>query len=262
MKKMILGIALVLMSISVRATLVDFNSTGDLTNNFTWAAASQYDERSAGGVGNSGRVSVGTAFNVEASYDQGTVTFADVGDSTSTSIDFQWTSLTGSGDFKTVMLGFTDVPGGDRLNGAHSVAVRTVPGSADTINLQIGVSSLWETDSTAITLTDGNWYRLSTTWTRIAPTASDPRFTVNVELLGLGADGTESAVSLSSYELSRNTAYLNGTVYQEFTAVNGYGGGATSLDNFSTTIVPVPEPATIGLFVIGTLGLRLLQRHQ
>lgn len=230
MKKTVICAMVVLVSAGLQAKLIDFNKTGDLTSNFTWAKASQYNEAAARGVAGSGGVTTRTSPNVEATYNTPTV-FNKVGDTVTSSIDFQWNSQSGGSSTRTVLMGFSASPGGDLIANSSSVCLEALEGTADNIRLEINVSTYWNQGPT-VTLTDKHWYRLSATF----ELSSESKFTFSVELFGLGIDGTETPVSLATHSGTQkdNNGLVGTELYQYFSAYRPWGGGAVSVDNFNT----------------------------
>ena len=266
---------------------VQFESAGDLSsfNQVTGADAVSTDMTfsSAGGTGGSGGLihSVSGAVDATAIY---TPTSFDLssGAAVTLSIDF----LTGAGApfagsaNAVVMLGLVgntttgfysvnNATTGDNFVGGrirHSGGTPGINGLQSQTKLlnSAGTSSPADGSQLGMTFAANEWYRLTLSVTR---TATANTFAYDLNLTDIGATGTSAPTTMANGDLSGNLVnadlYNDSTAYAAFRGVNiASGNWDVAFDNFTVTVVPVPEPASMSLAALGGLGMLLFARKQ
>lgn len=263
-----------LVAAPARATVVTYDSAGDLDANFSLnhaGAGNRYFEAPTGGLGGSRAVdTLGAidAVHTTALFDQAGFGFSGAGDSVTVSqfvlrqndagfpFEFSFMQL-GILQETTGRLGVDTGPDSYvSLRVLSDTVVNTgvflqteVRGSADLARTQQNI-----TGQTA-DLTAGNWYRFTATFENVS--ATEVRITGALEdwgttgsafqstLLELPATSPESLIDLSG--LNGTTVLGDGQVWAGW---RGFGeGGADLFDNFSV----VPEPTTMALLGVGAL---------
>lgn len=254
--------------------VVDFDTPGGLVNNFSLNVNNsipiKYFQVGTGGLGNSGAVDLfGTedADHTTAVYNQSAYDFSQVGSSVTVSqFVLRQNALITQTPF--VMLGIlSDV--GQRMDGGTSsnsyASIRLNPSTTATstdVFLQTetkvaGGGRVRTTPGISVSMIDGNWYRVSATFTYNS--ASD--LLISAVLEDWGAAGAALQSTLFSYGPTSvglsGFDQINGdsSVWPAFRAFSE--GGSNLLDNFSV----VPEPTTLGLLLIAALGTRRFGRR-
>lgn len=110
-------------------------------------------------------------------------------------------------------------------------------------------------------LTTDQWYRYTATFTNVGT-----GFSINASLYDLGADGLSSA-SLIDSASSTVTAPELAADNQVYFGIHGGTKStettfAKSLDNFSVTVTPVPEPHSLALLSAGAALFAILLRRR
>ncbi len=126
-----------------------------------------------------------------------------------------------------------------------------------------------------VTLTAGDYYAVAMSWDNVSGAANE----YLTQLTGAGADNTGQALLLGTANGDGTLMSLSPTT-NSFLAVgaaahvdggNGFSGSPAAIDevriqsgvhdNF-TDLQPVPEPASLGLFAVGGMGLLLLGKRR
>ena len=165
------------------------------------------------------------------------------------------------------LVGDVGTPG--NANGNHfqgggtfmSSRVRTTSAGTAYLQVQNNGSNGFDTSSAGMTLTAGNWYRYTATFTRLA-SENQWTFTGNVE--NLGTTGTETPVAVTNGSFSTTVSYSNlyndTSLYGAFRAP--FGNGVAELDNFlAADSAAVPEPASMAVLALAG-GALLNRRHR
>jgi hypothetical protein len=269
--------AITLFTLPAMAAVIDFNSAGDLTANFTvvGTGAARFSEGATVGLGASrglnatGNTSPGAAILTSGGF--GPLGFA----SATVGMYFQSQANTSaSGSTKVLMLGWN-------TSLALNPAAQTAPfastaifagleqratGPANTfrvlsIGQDAGASSADVTApaSTTVTMTPGNWYYFETTLTTNA--VNDFRLSAtlyNSDSAGLVGSPLQTIVNTS---IASSLFGGAASVYPFF----GQSGGSSSrgmgpLDNFTYNTVPVPEPGSATILALAAVLLGYRQR--
>lgn len=269
-----------LVAAPAHATVVTYNSAGDLAANFSLnhaGAGNRYFEAAAGGLGGSRAIdTLGAidAVHTTALYDQAGFGFSGAGNAITVSqFVLRQNDASFPFEFSFIQLGILQETTGRlgvdsgpdsyvSLRVLSDTVVNTgvflqteVRGSADTARTQQDITSQ------IADLIAGNWYKLTATFENVS--ATEVRITGALEdwgttgsafqstILDLPASNPQSLIDLSG--LAGTTVLGDGQVWSGW---RGFGeGGADLFDDFSV----VPEPTTMALLGVGAL-LILRQR--
>ena len=246
------------------AALVDFDTAGDLANNFTITGA--MTQSPTGGAGNSGSVTPPAA-DATAVYNQDTFAF-DTGETATISMLLK-KGPTPAGGSRALQLGFGNGTSSLFTNGTSSflsaridsstgatagqmqLAVQTRDGSALTTNAQ----------GSAFSLTNGNFYLFTVNITK----TGDSSFVLDGSVVDQGIDGLTPGATIASFTdaaVTNNTLGGSGTTSGLNAAFrSNASAGAAALDNFSANAGPIPEPGSLGLIGLGALSLVARRRR-
>jgi hypothetical protein len=256
---------------------VQFGSASDLSGfnqiDSSGAAANNYSFSGTGGVAGGGGVVWGTtadttAVYAGASYDLSSVVSITLG------IDLLMGAVPTGGANAVAMLGLTAE---NNLGGFYNIdaasfaggRIRHASGGANGLQAQsnpTGAGGITQDPSadgglSAITFTAPEWYRLELTLSR-SGTAGVLNYSMSV--MDIGADGTGTPTALvngtRSGTLNNAEIYNDTTLFAAFRGVPGTSW-TTAFDNFTVTVVPVPEPGTLAFAGLG-MGLWLLRRQK
>lgn len=233
----------------------------------SWDAAAGVKDQ-AGNTALGGGVNLISAGDTSAIYQGQTYDFS-TGASHTVSVDF-FHAVTNSGP-TMAQLGF--VNGNTRsFNGTAPysfVSTRIRDGGSNTATIEgqraANGSTATAGTTSGFSLADGNWYRISATFTQTNTTTGLFSFLTTVSDLGVDGTSTPSLVSSSSGTLAVSS--LAGTnssgLYAGFRTSQGTPFSATKFDNFAVDTAVIPEPASIGLIGLAvTAGvLRRRRRH-
>lgn len=247
---------------AAQAVTIDFDTQSDFDNNFSapetagevaWSA-----DTGIGGVAGRLNSTAGTQDGETAWYN----TAFDLDDGPLTvSVFFRaiaYTDTTAS----RIAVGLAEdfaSPGSSNLRDNSLVQVRLLKNNATTGVFQIRDAEPGATSTSGVTLTDGNWYRISLT---VEKGDDVNTFDITASLEDWGADGLTdpgTAIATASGTRTRSAFYTGDDVdplYVGFMGQNA-GGGTDAFDNFTI----VPEPAALGLSALGALTL-LAGRHR
>ncbi len=264
---------------SVHAQLYDFNTPGQLEDDFTHIGGGTTStiywlQQNSGGLNNSGWITTdqGTGSNVRyseilhQSFDPGSEAFTlslyfqwqtnslllgdllqvGIGRSTDSQVPFTPTSTASSSQRLQLGLGgITDKPNQVRFYGS---------------NLVNGVNSNFNPPSATgptATLIADQWYFLKLDF---APTSENDGYTVTLSLFESGNTGAvgDSLMSWSTTQINANL--LAGDVQAYITSRNGPWSGIVGIDNFYVS--PIPEPSVAWLAGPALLALGLLRRRK
>jgi hypothetical protein len=153
-----------------------------------------------------------------------------------TSVEFQASLNVNNPGVPTMRFGITDSTGTSEWSGC----VMYVQGL---VGCKFAVDGDWRDTTSAVTLADGTWYRMT-----VEQTGADFKGT-------LSTLGGTTLIEHTYTSLVQTSA--NGYAFIGKGALWGLGidYGSPVYDNFSLTVGPVPEPASLGLLVAGALGL-------
>jgi hypothetical protein len=248
-------------------TLIDFNTTGDLANNFNSTATLPYSEADGVGLGNpaSRGLTVTGTTDSGSVYKNGSMSFANVGDQIIVSAFFHTGATLGTtGEARVFELNAvalnTNIPTaahtgiGAKIefgSGVDDVLIRFRQNNADV------ASSL---SPTSFDIQANTWYKATFTATNQGTASTIP---ASMVLDSYGADGTSlvaANVFSHSFSLPASAALAaDPDVFGAFRVRNGtrlYN----AVDNFEQVSIPVPEPAT---WILGSLaGLAVVLRRR
>ncbi|HEX8313228.1 MAG TPA: PEP-CTERM sorting domain-containing protein [Chthoniobacteraceae bacterium] len=252
-------------SFTAEAATVAFETQADLTDNFTLASDNTTAPLVTAGAGIGNPASGGlvngpsgddgynfnTAFNLSVAGNQISMFFKNSG--------------TGPAQTPTsLFLGYSTDAGTtlntNVVNGQEWFGMRV---SAQTG----GVNFRLQTRSNNSTVTDqGQDFALTTTnfykfTVEVVRTATAGVFSLTGKVEDFGTDGTSiPATALKTF----TSSVTNTAVYNDTSAFAGFrapsGGGANNFDNFSVN--QVPEPGTIGLLALATVGMVAIRRRR
>lgn len=213
---------------------IDFNASGDL-DQFTCTDPSQYRQKRRDGVDGSGCLLVGGRFNIGAAYAAHPVKFQNKDDEVMLSADFSWHDTNGKNNryAASLQLGFVITPD-DVFRGreVQNVGIQIVPATKNQIQIRSVLGETGVTAKESVVMTEGMWYRLTSTFTLID--SSQGRFKVVTTIYSLGAKGTGAPKPILNYEDERKSGVLiKNQMYPAFCAVRIWDGGVEFLDNFS-----------------------------
>ena len=261
------------------AATVDFDTSGELQNNFNFVTSSgvnRYTQSSSGGVGNSGSVGF-TAVSTDdttAIYNQSSFDFSIPSTQLSISALFHVVPVSDSyigfsAGFTLIEIGFSTenstgfghrIPG----NAFMSLGLEPVTTTGDTFNMFYSTGSPSGGSSTAIfqtqiILTPGDFYKLTGTFLISSPST----YQVSGELDDYGTDGLSPGGTVFSF--SNNNHGGAGTTLPSDSAVWGgflsdSANGTDHLDMFA--IQQVPEPSTWALLGLGVAWLVIFRRRR
>jgi len=260
------------------ASFVDFNTVGDMGGKFFGAVSSgtvaeNYAE--AAGIGISGSRALdttGTSNNYTTLiFNQESFSLANIGDSVTVSAFALRRADVNPGNVSSSFLriGLTDGSTNDnnRLTGGNGNAIAldvysNIPTTSDFTDVIFRYSNKVSTVSFATvaggtsTLTTGNWYKLTGTFTNVG----SGNLSISGTLDDYGTAGTtyQSTVrTISSSNFANSGLIADTTLFAAVLARQD--GGSDALDNFAVT--SVPEPTSLALLGAGALGLLLRRRR-
>lgn len=242
------------------ATLIDFNTPGQLDANFLAVDSNKYSE--GAGIGLSGS----TGIDVATFSSQGSRTYTAASssgsDSLSTSIYFQWVTPTDAGFGSGMFLGFgpstSYTPGlaGNTGVATNSHVLVAVPGNTQMFlqNVDSG-GAAQNSGFGANTLVDGNWYHLQLDLT---PSGGSD-FDLTGTLTNSDSDGVLGSVVRTITTPRTNVGFTGDSdVYAFFGGQgNSVSRGIDTLDNFTA----IPEPSSLLLLGMA-IGTALLFRKR
>jgi hypothetical protein len=259
------------------AVFVNFNTSGDLLNNFNIyqnssptrvvtadAATSPYSQATTGGVGGGGRVNITTGTGITpdstAIYRNMSFNFASSGEALTVSSFVRIQAPTESGN-RLLHLGFAN-ENTSGLNGNAGLAFMGFRLNPTAVGSTV-LAPQWQTKTAAggtvntsgganVVLTAGDWYQMSLTFLN----QGGGQIQGSGFLQDFGSDGlTPSGVLLffSPTVLTSVDIASDSTVWGAFRSFAADGAGG--LDNFS--ISAIPEPGTVALLGLG-LGAMVL----
>ncbi len=259
------------------AAVVSFNTAGDLANNFYGAnssgtVANNYAEANGVGIGNPASRGLNT-IGIDGNYstlifNQESFSLANMGDSVTVSAFALRRDDTNPGDNSSsfLRLGLTDgnASANNRLTGGNGNGIaldiyRNAGTPATDVIFRsynkVGSGTLATLAGGATTLTSGNWYKLTATFTN----AGSNNISISGLLENFGTDGTTlvgTTRTIAPFTLANAGLAADSTVYGAFVARQD--GGSDSVDNFS---VAVPEPGSALLAFCGGAGALLVRRR-
>jgi hypothetical protein len=248
---------------------VDFNTAGQLTSDFniyqnaTPGLGSPYAQFPIGGIGNGGAVAVlPGAANVTADstaiFKSQSFDFSNPGAQLQIS-EYANVVANSAGGNRLLQLGFvnenTSGMNGNAGLAFMSLRLSTVGSSGNVYSpafqdKQSAGSTVNTTLTPNVTLTPGDWYKLSGTFLNLG----GGKFQVSGSLEDFGAAGLSTPVTVFTFApqtFSNAEMTSDATVWAAFRSF--HADGANALDNF--TAQAVPEPNVLALWVIGVLGV-------
>lgn len=253
---------------TAHAALVDFNTPGDLTGRFSLnhnGFGVKYTQVASGGLGNSGAVDLLNTVDADhttAVFTDYNYNFAAAGNAITVSqFGLRQTAVAAQTPF--LQIGIVSDPG-ERMDAGTSsnsyTSIKINPESASLGSLasfQVeskvnGGSRTRVTPGISATLTAGNWYRASATFTNLSAT----QISVSAVLEDWGTTGAafvSTAMILPTTVVNVSGAdQVNGdsTVWAAFR--DFHEGGMNLIDDFSVT----PEPTTALVLVIAAAAIR------
>lgn len=277
----ILGAA-ILDSARAQSFFINFNTPGDLNNNFNLyenstpvvigtptTAGSPYSESATGGVGGSGKVAIalpgaGIVPDSTAIYKFSAFDFSTVGLTLNISAMVNVVAAGETGN-RLLHLGFANEPNAG-LNGNAGLAFMGFRLNPTAVGSTV-FSPQWQTKTAAAgvvntsgggnqTLTAGNWYQVSITFSNQG----------GGSILGsgfvqdFGAAGTTagSVTTLTPTALTSTDIAADVSVWAAFRSFAN--DGAAGLDDFLANAVGVPEPGAMTLLAIGFGSFLVLRR--
>jgi hypothetical protein len=259
---------------------VDFNTTGQLANNFNIyqnttppvtnaATGSPYLQSPIGGIGNGGAVAVlapatGITADSTAIFKNQSFDFSTTGATLTISQYINVVANTGGGN-RLLQLGFVNenTSGMNGNAGLSFMSLRlTTVGTSGNVYTpafqdKMAASGVVNTTlSPNVTLTPGDWYQLSGQFVNLG----GGNFQANGLLLDYGPSGQGSpstVFTFAPHTFSNTDVTSDSSVWPAFRSF--HADGANALDNF--TAQAVPEPGTLALWCVGILGLGLWRRN-
>ena len=248
---------------------VDFNTPGQLANQFniyqnaTPGLGSPYAQYPIGGLGDGGAVAVlPGATNVTpdatAIFKNQSLDFSSAGAQLNISEYINVVAQTGSGN-RLLQLGFVNenTSGMNGNNGLAFMSLRlsTVGASGNIYTPayqdKMSAGSTVNTSlSPNVTLTPGDWYRLSGSFLNLG----GGKFEVSGLLEDYGPAGISSPVTVFTFapqDFTNTEITSDAAVWAAFRSF--HADGANALDNFTAQVVP--EPGVLTLCIAGFLGL-------
>lgn len=271
--------AIAMPAMHTNASVIDFNTTGELNANFTVASNNKYSEADA--IGLDGTRGVDVANNSLQGSRAFNTSFDGSSPSATVSIFFQYTSATnnggaglfiGIGPDQNYDPAFTG--GGVATNDHIMVTFQGAGGASDPDTRQLNFFNIVNGDSPfggpdlsssfggfdSAEYVDGNWYKLELVWTF---DSGDGLFDLTATIQNSTADGTLGATvaSIAASDLDNPSLRDDGTVYAFFgSQAISVDRGIDTLDNFEVDVVPIPEPGSLSLIGLG--GLLVLARRR
>ncbi len=230
---------------AVQATLIDFNTPGDLNKYFVSDTGSwDYTETNGAGVGGSRAIVPDDANGVVATFNNGGYAWA-VGNVISLDMDFYFNRNSQNNNSDTMLLGVVgDLGDGFGNPRARGEVISTNRSGNGRVRLRARVDNGVAASSNFF-LTDDNWYRLEAK----VMLESTTDVSVAVKLYDIGSDGTDTPTQVST-EVTRSgkTALASdNSVYSAFKARNDSGNDV--MDNFESVLIP--EPGTLVMALTG-----------
>lgn len=247
------------------AIVIDFNTTGDFSNNFNnngpnLTAVSQV---SSGGLNNSGALNAtqGDGQKTTALYTGGVANGEEL-EVITQSLYFKYVTA-GSASASFLFLGVSTSATGTFENSpsgygwlAAGLSMKATPGSVQVYVSGLNSTGTGATYGASADLINGNWYYLA-----VVMTPSLTNWTVTSTLYN--ADGTGGIGStLATVSAERAASVLNVDLYSGLKVVNGSavgGYGVDLIDNYSTSVIP--EPASLAMFLAGVSCILFFRRR-
>lgn len=241
---------------SASAVLLNFDTAAQFTENFEPEVS--YAWSSSSGIGGvAGRVnSTGDAGagNASRTYYDTTFNWNTEGDDLYFSVFFLGQAATSSSLLRQGIGLATTTTTNFLTGGTGAVAWRLIKSGSSNFSFDFKYGS-GGSDATIIStsnfnLITGNWYKIDVKLSRLETLNT---FSYDVALENWGANGTSLAGTLAS---ANNAGFTNAALYSS-TAVNAgvaaanIAGGFTAFDNFHFDTVPVPEPQSALLILLG-----------
>jgi hypothetical protein len=269
----VLGASLV--TTQAQSFTVNFDTTGDLANNFNIyqntsppvtnaATGSPYSQSLAGGVGGSGFVSIaapGTGITPDSTaiYKNTSFDFSTAGDALSISAYVNIIAPTETGN-RLLHLGFAN-SSTSGLNGNAGLSFMGFRLNPTAVGSTV-FAPQWQTKTASgstvntsgggnLTLTAGDWYEVSVTFANLGGgNIGGSGFVEDFGANGLtpGASSSISPITLTSADIASDSS-----VWAAFRAFQADGDGG--LDNFSASVVPEPSTTVLVGLGLGTLLL-------
>lgn len=256
------------LAVHAHAALVDFNTPGDLTSRFALnhnGFGVKYTQVATGGLGNSGAVDLLATVDADhttAVFTDHNYSFATAGNAITVS-QFGLRQTATAAQTPFLQIGIVSdtserMDGGTSSNSYTSIKINpesAALGSLASFQIESKVTGGGRTRVTpgiSATLTAGNWYRASATFTNLSAT----QISVSAILEDWGTTGAafvSTAMTLPTTIVNLSgTDQVNGdsTVWAAFRDFNE--GGMNIIDNFSVT----PEPTTGLVLVLAAAALR------
>ncbi len=245
---------------TVQATLIDFNTPGDLTANFQAVDSGKYSEAAGIGLGGTAGVEIAT-FGSQGSRTYTSESFSGSG-TLSASIYFQWVTPTDVGFGSGMFLGFgptTDYApglGGGSGDPSDNHVLVAVPGNAQMFIQNVSSGAAAQNSGFAgNTLVSGNWYHLQLD---LSPTGGND-FDLTGTLTNSDSDGV-----LGTVVRTVSTNYTNSGLIGDAEVYAFFGGqgnsvarGIDALDNFSA----IPEPSSLVLISVALGSLMMFRKR-
>jgi hypothetical protein len=272
----IVGLLATALSTFAQSVSIDFNTPGQLANNFNFytnatpPVGNPYTQYPIGGIGNSGAVGVaagGTTVTADSTgiYKSQSFDFSKAGAQLTISEYVNLIPVTSGGN-RLLQLGFVN-ENTSGMNGNPGLAfmslrLSTVGTSGNTYTpayqdkMSAG-STVNTTFTPNVNLTSGDWYKLSGTFLN----QGGGKFQVSGLLEDYGATGLSSPVTVFTFpnqSFSNTDITGDAAVWAAFRSF--HGDGANALDNF--TAQAVPEPGMLALWVTALLGLGCWRRSR
>lgn len=247
------------------SVLINFNTPGDLSSNFTQntnGTGGTFSQSLSGGIADSGSVALSSGDGTTAVYTGPEAAFdLATGNPLTVSLFFHIDS-TVSGSYIAAQLGIvTDTTGDLRLASPYEALRVQTTSTAGTYQLLLltqtttGGSVTSNQQGGNYTLSTGFWYLLTATFSAISST----QLSVSGSIVDYGTEGTtpgSTVTSFNSFTVTNAALASDSSVYGAFRG-NSLSG-VNRFDNFAM----VPEPSTTILSILGAFAVIVLGRRK